>query len=149
MKTTGVQKETALSDHCVQHVILLQMNSSSSSHSLRSISRKTVRWRSITIRGLILHIFNSLMTFHYPLGQTNTPRFLPLSLLVHYHPFRLRGQKSHVRIFPSRGYFVKFGLFNNCFCFSLLSHMYCLPYVCVDGITILQLVRFLLQYEKL
>ena len=68
---------------------------------------------------------------------------------IHYHPFRLRGQKSHVRIFPSRGYFVKFGLFNNCFCFSLLSHMYCLPYVCVDGITLLQLVRFLLQYEKL
>ena len=75
--------------------------------------------------------------------------FRSLFFNSHYHPFRLRGQKSHVRIFPSRGYFVKFGLFNNCFCFSLLSHMYCLPYICVDGITILQLVRFLLQYEKL
>lgn len=74
---------------------------------------------------------------------------LSTGFILHYHPFRLRGQESHVRIFPSRGYFVIFGLFNNCFCFSLLSHMYCLPYVCVDGITILQLVRFLLQYEKL
>ena len=51
IKTIGELKEIALSDHCVQHVILLQMDSSSSSHSLHNISRIFLRWRSTTKRG--------------------------------------------------------------------------------------------------